>query len=898
MSIRLKILLLFSVSAALFLAYIFLYFVPVDVERTRENLTQTTKNHLSTVGESLVPFLLQNQFGAIYNNLDVLLEQNPAWTSIELYNKRDTRIYPLPGAAKSDESFTDTLRHTIRLREHNIGRLVLTVNFKPQINDNRERHLHMAELLVAGFILILFAIGFLLDVFIGKPIKGLVSAANLLVSGNFDTPLPKPRKDEIGSLVRTFSTMRDSVLQNNNKLEKEIEERKKSGKALKDSKKNLQKAQEIALLGDWQWDLVTDELTWSDQTYRIFGYDPGEITPSHDAFRKLIHPADRERLFSVIEKAINKNEIYNIEYRILRKDGTERVIHSQGELSFDDNNKPIRFFGINHDITALRKTEQALLESELWMRSIFSSLDEAVLVVTPDRTIKNANEATQRMFGYSAEELKNSSTEMLHVDHRYYVEFGERIQRAFDKGQTANLEFEGKRKNGKIFPTERTVSLLKSPDGELKGMVSVIRDISIRKQAEKTLEEASCMLEKCVKERTEELETANKQLKREIIERKQAEAANKTKSVFLSSMSHEIRTPLNAVIGFSQLLSFDTKDPLTESQKKKLSRVMDAGNHLLNLINDVLDLSKIESEKIEVFIENIDVRAVAMAAMAAVEPLVKKHEIKLVRKKMPEDYYVKADRTRLLQVLTNLLSNAIKYNRKNGEVALSWELADEKTVRINVSDTGPGIPEDKFEALFQPFDRLGMEGLNVQGSGIGLTIVKHLMESMKGGIGLESEVGKGARFYLDLPIGEKMKPRIDKADTGIDEPELKSPGRQHLVLYVEDDDVNIELMRMILERRDDIHMLSAKRVKEGIELARSRKPDLILMDISMPDMNGIEALNLLKKYEKTRDIPVVTVSGRALKHEVEEGRTAGFADYITKPIDMEWFFRVLDRFLA
>ena len=325
---------------------------------------------------------------------------------------------------------------------------------------------------------------------------------------------------------------------------------------------------------------------------------------------------------------------------------------------------------------------------------------------------------------------------------------------------------------------------------------------------------------------------------------------------------------------------------------------MRSGDHLLELIDDVLDLSSIESGKATGAINDIEVNSIALMASAAVAALVEENDVRLHRPTMAKKYYVKADRTHLLQAITNLLSNAIKYNQKNGEVNLSYGPLDGDTIRISVSENGPGIPEDKFKNLFMPFDRLGMESLTIKGTGVGLTIVKRLVEAMNGKIGVESKVGEGANFFIDLPIGESVEDSCDESDTFIFEPGLNPLGQERVVLCVDDNIDNLELVTQVLGKLSHVKIDTAKGAKEGIDWAVLHKPDLILMDINMQGIDGLAALRELKGKDETRGIPVVAISARALKHEVDEGLEAGFADYITKPFKMSELLQLVDGFLS
>ena len=402
----------------------------------------------------------------------------------------------------------------------------------------------------------------------------------------------------------------------------------------------------------------------------------------------------------------------------------------------DDNNLMLMI----NDITERRRVEKALLDSELWLKSIFNSLDEAVLVVSPDRELMNVNDAAQRMFGYSVEEIFNNSTELFHVDHQHFVEFGEHISKAFSAGDIADFEFEAKRKNGEIFPTEHTVTLLKNAEGEQVGIVSVVRDISVRKQNEAELVKHRDHLEVLVLEGNKEI----------IVAKEDAERANAAKSDFMSRMSHELRTPMNAILGFGQLLEMNSEG-MSEVQHGQIKEILDAGAHLLTLINEVLDLAKIESGKLDYFMEKVCVKDILLESISLIKPLAEARNIKLIDKTKDDNYNVDADATRLKQIFLNLLSNAVKYNCENGSITIENKIVEDQRLRISVTDTGEGLSEADLSNLYNPFERLNIQE-NVEGTGIGLTITKHLVELMGGTIGVDSKLGEGSTFWIELKL--------------------------------------------------------------------------------------------------------------------------------------------------
>jgi CheY-like chemotaxis protein len=364
------------------------------------------------------------------------------------------------------------------------------------------------------------------------------------------------------------------------------------------------------------------------------------------------------------------------------------------------------------------------------------------------------------------------------------------------------------------------------------------------------------------------------------------------------SMSHELRTPMNSILGFTQLMTEDTRTELSVEQKESLRYIMRAGKHLLNLINDVLDFANIEAAEIEVANEPLSVAELCADSMRAVSSSADEREIR-TELDTPAGLVVNGDPTRLKQILLNLLSNAVKYNEPKGEILMTARPADDDRIRISVRDTGKGIAEEKRAGLFQAFNRLGQENTEIEGTGIGLSICARLIEVMDGRIGYESVEGVGSTFWVEIHSDvqgeivppEDVAPLVSLSDSS----RVTLKGR---VLYVEDNPANLLLMQRIIDRVDGVDLRSATDAEQGLRIARDEQPDLIIMDISLPGMDGFEALEHLKADEKTAHLPVIALSANALPAQVALGNEAGFASYLTKPIDILEVTSRLKTFLA
>ncbi|HVW27389.1 MAG TPA: PAS domain S-box protein [Polyangiaceae bacterium] len=374
-----------------------------------------------------------------------------------------------------------------------------------------------------------------------------------------------------------------------------------------------------------------------------------------------------------------------------------------------------------------------------------------------------------------------------------------------------------------------------------------------------------------------------------------AEAASAAKSEFLSSMSHELRTPLNAILGFAQLLRRDKREPLSERHRERAEQILRGGEHLLRLIDDILDLSRIEAGAVSMSVEPVNVDDVLNEVRMTLEPMAARAGLSLsIRRSDSPLPMIAADRTRFAQILMNFGSNAIKYNRPGGSVTLTISTRPSHFVRVAVADTGLGIPVEKQGKLFQPFQRAGQETGPIEGTGIGLVITKRLAELMRGTVGFCSTEGQGSEFWVEIPVhsGAGLLVRGREASAG---PSTSlSDDRQRLVLYVEDNPANILFMTDLLGNFDGIQLITAPTAEMGVELARVRRPDAIVMDINLPGMSGLDALHALKEIDETKGIPVIALTAAASERDKQRGSQAGFFRYLTKPVRVDEFEAALE----
>ncbi|MEY4582424.1 MAG: hypothetical protein RL701_7127 [Pseudomonadota bacterium] len=379
-----------------------------------------------------------------------------------------------------------------------------------------------------------------------------------------------------------------------------------------------------------------------------------------------------------------------------------------------------------------------------------------------------------------------------------------------------------------------------------------------------------------------------------------AEAASHAKSEFLSSMSHELRTPLNAILGFAQLLQRDKRQPLVERHVERVDQIIKGGEHLLRLIDDILDLSRIESGNVAISIEPMNAFEVIEQVMPALEPLAARSEIVLEIESAPPGLpLIAADRTRYTQILMNFASNAIKYNRPGGAVTFRALLVAPDRLRLVVADTGFGVRADKQDKLFQPFQRAGQETGAIEGTGIGLFITKRLAQLMSGDVGFRSVENEGSEFWVDMPVAESHPHPIAKRVRAAIHSKPPTLDGRRVILYVEDNPANIAFMRDLIHNLfDQVELLTAATGELGIELARAHEPDVIVMDINLPGMTGLDALRELRKSPATAHMPVIAVSAAASERDRHRGLQAGFFAYLTKPLNVDEFVTVVRGVLS
>jgi len=591
-------------------------------------------------------------------------------------------------------------------------------------------------------------------------------------------------------------------------------------------------------------------------------------TPITPGFEALVFKASR-----------GIEDIYELTY--FRKDGSRFPAVVSVTALRDAQDAIIGYLLIGTDNTARKQAEEALLKAGALQNAILTSANFSIIATDAKGIIQIFNVGAERMLGYSAAEVVNKINpsdihdpqEVIVRARALSVELGTPITPGFEalvfkasRGIEDIYELTYFRKDGTRFPAVVSVTALRAADDTIIGYLLIGTDNSARKQVEVELHNARAFAEK----------------------------ANRAKTDFLSNMSHELRSPLNAILGFAQLMESDAT-PQTHIQKESTGQILQAGWYLLNLINEILDLAMVESGKLLLSLEPMSLGEAMRDCEAMIEPQAQKSGITMRFFPLEKPYFVRADRTRVKQILINLLSNAIKYNHAGGSVVVECTVRSPERLRISIKDTGPGLSAENLAQLFQPFNRLGQETRGQEGTGIGLVMTKRLVELMGGVIGVTSVVGVGSEFWVELILSTEPQLAVGATAAVAQQPApVQSDAPVRTLLYVEDNPANLKLVEQLIARRPNLRLLSAGHATLGIELARAHQPAVILMDINLPGISGIGALKILRGDPATRHIPVIAISANAMPHDINKGLEAGFFRYLPKPIRVVEFMEAVD----
>ena len=623
--------------------------------------------------------------------------------------------------------------------------------------------------------------------------------------------------------------------------------------------KRLEVATSAAELGVWSRDSHSLSGEWNAQMFRLFDRDPRLGVPTREEWLLLMHPDDRPFMSLAKDQLMQSSDAaMEHEFRVIRKNGELRWIAQRARREVIDGRTLL--LGVSMDVTARVRAEAALRTVNervaLAARSIGLGTWEWN-IVTGAATWDDAMFTLRGLAVRATAPTEAQRLAMAHPDDRARVAHGLR-DAVLSRLPVAN-EFRVVWPDGTVRWLATRATPIREADGRVLRYIGVDWDVTERVNAEAARQEGLI-----------------------------AQRESAAKSEFLARMSHELRTPLNAVLGFAQLLQRD-QDRGLPVQRAHIDHIRIAGDHLLALIDDVLDLSSLQSGQLKLDLQSLLVADVVAEVLPMVEPLARLHGIAVHTGSVAGS--VRADRTRLRQVLINLLTNAIKYNRAQGEVRVDTRLADDG-LTLRVSDTGRGLTPEQIGQLFEPFNRLGLERESIEGTGIGLAIVKALVDGMQGSIRVTSQAAQGTVFEVTLP-GASTHPRTD-APHSTDAFSSGTGGSRWQILYIEDNPVNVLLVEELVASRSDLAIVSVGTGAEGVSRARMLRPDLVLVDMQLPDFDGFEVLRRIRSHAETASLNCIALSANAIAEDIALALQAGFSDYWTKPINLRGFLASLE----
>lgn len=667
---------------------------------------------------------------------------------------------------------------------------------------------------------------------------------------------------------------------------RDITERKRAEEALRLSSERLQLATRAANIGIWDWDIPMNELVWDDSMYQLYGIQKVDFGGAYDAWIRTIHPEDKARTGEEIQAALRGEREYAPEFRIMRADGAIRYIKADSQTILNSGGKPLRMIGTNIDITERKRIQLAMERSQ-------SALEEAQRIghigswdVDMLNDVLDWSDEIFRIWEIDKTQFEATFAAFLETVH---PEDRDKVTLAYNQAIVEKSLYQVEHRL--LFPDGRVKYIYErgepffDEDGRPVRFIGTSLDITERKQAEDELCHYRDQLEETVRQRTMEL----------LLARDAAEAANKAKSVFLANMSHELRTPMNAILGFSNLMRRDPQ--LSEDQRENLDIINHSGEHLLNLINDVLEVAKIEAGRLQLEIASFDLEAVVRDVTEMMQIRAREKGLRLLLDQSSEfPRYIKGDEARIRQIIINLINNAVKFTGEGG-VTLRLGVINNgrQHLLIEVEDTGPGIAPEDRQRLFEPFVQLAEDDAQ-HGTGLGLTITRQFVQMMGGSIAVESHLGKGTVFRVDLPYmvasqAEMLGLEISKPGEVVG----LAPGTPgYRVMIVEDQLENQLLLgRLMTELGFEVKVVENGR--QCLEWFQSWHPDLIWMDRRMPVMDGIEATKLLRQLPNGQTVKIVAVTASVFKEQQQEMLDAGMDDFVRKPYHFEEIYDCLAR---
>ena len=645
------------------------------------------------------------------------------------------------------------------------------------------------------------------------------------------------------------------------------------------SEAQLKEAQRMARLGSWELDLASNRLTWSDEIYRIFEIDAGKFEASYETFLKAVHPDDRDRVDRAYRDSVRVRQPYEITHRLLMADGRVKHVHESCETSYDPVGKPLRSIGTVQDVTASVLAQEAIRESEERFRTVADHTYDWEYWRGPNDEFLYISPSCKRITGYAESELAADPGLFLRLIHPEDRPLMERHMTDESHCEEGSLDFRIVRRDGNVRWLAHGCRAVYAKDGRFLGRRASNRDITDRKRIERELDEAKVA----------------------------AESANRAKSAFLATMSHEIRTPMNGVLGMAQLLLMPG---ITDEERQDYARtILNSGQTLLALLNDILDLSKVEAGKLDLAHAAFDPRQIAEESMALFAESAQAKGVRIeVAWRGPAGQRYWGDPRRLRQMVFNLVGNAIKFTARGSVRVEGGEIerdGNATMLEFAVADTGIGIAPDQQALLFKPFSQADSStSRQYGGTGLGLSIVRSLAKLMGGDVGVESEAGKGSRFWFriraDIPREDEDSRRVARGNT-IGQVTGGTKALAGRVLVVEDNPINRQVVEALLAKLG-IQAESVENGQEAVDaITRGMRPDLVLMDMQMPVLDGCAAATGIRQWEMANDrprLPIIALTAGAFDEDSRHCIDAGMDDFLTKPINVDKLTTALAKWMG
>ncbi|MFA6922082.1 MAG: PAS domain-containing protein, partial [Gallionella sp.] len=779
----------------------------------------------------------------------------------------------------------------------NIGRVEIGLSL--HVYEAKNKWLLFNSIVTAALLIVslLGALRWMLSRLLKKPVDALVGVIGEVVEGKYRQIDLTESYVEFASILSSFKIMKDAVAsreyslnQTNEQLAAEIDERRRAEEALRVNEERLKLATSAGNIGIWDCDVVKNRLTWDESMYSLYGIRKEEFSGAYDAWIGTLHPDDRQFTDGEIQAALQGEREYAPEFRIVRPDGIVRNIKAASKTYFDPQGKPFRMIGINVDITERKQAEFVLRQSEEALKEAqrIAHLGSWHLDIATNQVVWS--EELYKLYGFDPALPPPLYTESMKL---FTPESWERLSTSIaqvtETGIPYELELETVQKDGGRGWMLARGELVRDAHGAAVRVRGVVMDITGRKQVEDELRKYKDHLEEEVQERTADL----------VLARNAAEAANRAKSVFLSSMSHELRTPLNAILGFSNMMR---KDPLLQQgQRESLDIINRSGEHLLTLINDVLEMAKIEAGRVQLDIAPFDLGGLVRDVTDMMNVRAREKGLQLLIDQSSEfPRYIKGDEARVRQVLINLVGNAVKFTRQGG-ITVRFGMkpnAVPPRLLIEVEDSGIGIDVADQQKIFEPFVQLGKTAAQ-KGTGLGLTITRQFVQLMGGVLSLESKQGVGSIFRVELPADRVDAIEVSRAESvGRGDITGMVPGQpDYRILIVEDQLENQLLLRKLMENIG-LQTRIAENGEQALALFQSWQPHLIWMDRRMPVMDGIEATRRIRGLSGGSDVKIVAVTASAFTEQRDEMLAAGMDDFVRKPYRFNEIYECLSKQLG